>query len=904
MPGTPDRLRCEYHAHPLGLDVAQPRLSWALRGAGEAARQTACAVQVAEAGAGFDEKLLWDSGRVESSSPGLVYGGAALTSHQRVAWRVRVWDGDGEASDWSGPAGWAMGMLRPEDWEARWVRSPVGACPNAGLYRKRFELRDGVVDARLYATARGVYTASINGRAVSDERFAPGWTDYRQRITCRCHDVLDLLRAGGANALGAVLNVGWHGGPIGLLGGHRHYGGPPHLLMCLRLEYADGTVEHVGTDGTWKTAPSHVLASTFLDGESQDATLYRDGWDTPEHDDAGWYDAREAGPPTETLVWHPGPPVRPVRTLEAVDKWQPREGAWIIDLGQNFAGVCRVRLPAGTPAGTTLRLRHGEMVNPDRTLYVENLRAALSIDTYTARGDAFSGGARTALRGAADGDRVAGDAAKPEVFEPMFTFHGFRYVEVTGWPTGAVGEPPLDAFEGLVLHSDCAPAGSLRTGHAMVNRLLSNIIWTQRANWIDIPTDCPQRDERLGWTGDAQAFCRTAMWNDDVASFFTKWMTDVNDAQHDDGRYTNVAPDLPRKHDNPKLHFGDAAWGDAGVIVPWTMWRAYGDTRVIERCWPHMAGWLAWQERDADANFIRRHDPKRHQVFGDWLSIDAETHRDLIMTAFFAYDAALMAQMAAAVGKEGDAASYARLSQKIAAAFREAFVRDDGHIARDDEPTTQTACLMALRFGLVEGGLADRVFARLLEDIEARGWHLSTGFVGLPYLMHVLSDFGRSDVAYRLLLNTTFPSWGYSIEQGATTMWERWNGWLKDVGPGDPSMNSFSHYAYGSVGQWLYEEVAGIKELEPGFARFRVRPRVDPRVGPVDATHRSVRGEIRAAWAVDSRGAVTLDVTVPANTMAEVWAPTAADPAAADDTYVEHTCAPGTHRFVNGEAAG
>lgn len=905
----PTRLRCEYHEHPLGLDERAPRLSWELEGGGSGGRQTAYQVQVEEVlprSGGGEERVrkLWDSGRVEGGRTfGVVYRGEPLETHGRCRWRVRVWDERREESGWSRWAGWAMGVWEAAHWAACWVSSPVGHCPNSPLFRGSFLLPTReVVDARLYATAKGICVVSLNGRAVNDELFSPGWTDYRQKIHYRCYDVLGLLREG-ENVLGVVLNGGWYSGELGLTWMSGHYGRTAAALLMLRVVTADGAIHTFGTDRTWKTSTSGVLESGFFGGEVRDATLDRPGWDKPGYDDAGWWDVEvEAVGDRPRLAWHPGPPVRAWGELAAVERWRVRPGSWVYDFGQNFGGRVKLMLPDATPAGTTLRLRHGEMVNPDRTLYVENLRRATSMDTFTVgesnKGD--SGGADMSSEGGGTGSCV----------EPVFTFHGFRYAEMTGWPEAVLGEPPVNALKGVVLTSDVPDAGSFECSHPMVNQLHRNILWTQRANFIDVPTDCPQRDERMGWTGDAQAFIKTALYQSDAAAFFTKWIADLNEAQHANGRFPNVAPDLPRGLANPLFAYGDAAWGDAGIICPMAMYDAYGDTRLLERCYPHMQRWLAWQRGDAEGG-LRRYDSARHQVYGDWLNIDAPTDFSLIMSAFYAYDAALMRRAALAVGRADEAAEYHEQNENIAAAFVSQYLRPDGGIGpAGGEGTTQTACLLALHFDLLPEDRREATLVRLVEDLERHGWMLTTGFVGLPYLLPVLSRFGRSDVAYRLLLNTGFPSWGYSIEQGATTIWERWNGWLRGVGPADPSMNSFSHYAYGSVGEWLFSDVGGLFPLEPGYGRVRIRPRVCAAVGFSELAitwcklnYHSIRGPIRVAWRVEGER-FYIEVDVPPNVEAELWMPTGGAGAirgesggsAASGTPVVLTLGPGRHR--------
>ncbi len=849
---TPVALACEYLEHPLAIERPDPRLSWRSDSAARGARQTAYRVVVAKTGADLlaGRSLLWDSGRIESdASAHIHYAGTPLASFQRAAWRVQVWDETGVASPWSAVAGWAMGILKREEWRGQWIHSPAQVSSNSPYFRRSFSLDKPVTDARLYATARGIFLAWINGRPVSDEQFAPGWTDYAKRLLYRCHDVTALVNdsgAAGERVLSAQINDGWYKGPVGWEGKAHIWGGRCELLMLLRLEHADGTVTWIVSDDQWRTANSPVLSSTFLKGELYDGGAEPIGWDRAGFDAKGWHkvNATAIGD-APILQAHQGPPVRRLSEVKPVARWQARPGSWIFDLGENIAGRVRIRLRA--PAGTTIRLRHGEMVTPDRQLYVDNLRTATSIDVFTAAGTG------------------------EEIWEPRFTFHGFQYVEVAGWP----GEPPLDAITGIVLGSDCPAAGSFTCSDPMIDKLYGNIVRTQRANYLEVPTDCPQRDERLGWTGDAQAYIRTAICSRDIAAFFTKWLQDLRDAQNADGTFPNIAPQVPGLGGVWGLERGDAAWADAGTICPLTMWRCYADKDILAAMFPAMVKWVEYCDRTAIEGInIRYHRDKQFIVFGDWLQVDCWTPPEVIMTAFYAHGAKLVAEAAEVLGKQAEATRFRELHEKVKKAFQREFVKADGTILgkrTDDE--TQTIYLLALHFDLVPAALRAAAVEKLVACIAARDWHLSTGFVGLPYLLPVLSANGRTDVAYRLLNTTTYPSWLYPITQGATTIWERWNGWKKEEGPADPGMNSYSHYAYGACGEWLFSDVAGIDLLEPGFKRMRIRPRIGGGLTRAEATHRCIHGEIRSSW-THAQGALTLVVTVPPNTSAEIWIPT------------------------------
>jgi len=835
----PVSLRCEYHVNPLGIEAAAPRLFWTVQSDRRGARQTAYHLRAAGspdalAGDGGD---LWDSGKAASSqSVHIPYAGAALASGQRVFWKVRVWDGDDQPSEWSETAFWQMGRLSPEDWKAHWISLPptqhfldLAPCP---FLRREFTVGKPITRATLTATARGVYALHLNGRRVGDAHLAPGWTDYRRRIAYQTYDVTEWVQEG-ANALGAALGDGWYAGYIGFENKRANYGGRLGLLAQLEIEYADGTAQTVATDEQWRGATGPLLFSDMLMGEAYDARLERNGWDSPGFDAAGWTPVHvEATLPGVALVAQKDPPVRVTEELPARFLTQPLPGSWLFDLGQNMVGWARLRVEG--PAGTVIRLRFGEILNPDGTLYAINLRGAKATDTYILKGQGV------------------------ETWEPRFTFHGFRYVEVTGCP----GTPTLDAVTGCVLHSDIPKTGTFECDHPLVNQLVQNIDWGQRGNFLSIPTDCPQRDERLGWLGDAQIFARTAAGSRDVAAFFAKWMDDVSDAQSPEGGFPDVAPRLVDLAD------GAPAWGDAGVIVPWTMYQVYGDTGLLETHYDAMARWIEYL-RSVNPDGLWTH--RRSNDFGDWLSIAADTNKDLLATAYFAYDTSLMARIAAVLGRPEDAARYDALLGEIKSAFQRAFVADDGRLKGD----TQTAYVLALRFGLLPDALRPLAARHLVEDIEAKGGHLSTGFVGVGYLCPVLTDAGYADVAYRLLLNETFPSWGYSIKHGATTIWERWDGWTQDKGFQDAGMNSFNHYSLGSVGEWLQRYVAGMDTDPdaPGFAQVRLRPHPSRRLGWVRASFDSLHGRLASAWEWQG-DTLRWNVVVPANTVAVLSVPT------------------------------
>jgi alpha-L-rhamnosidase len=836
----PVELRCEHRQDVPCLDEPAPRLSWALESTERAKRQTGYRVVV-----WHGDVPLWDSGRIESaSSVDVVYAGRALPPAIECWWKVQVWDEAGEPSPWSEPARFRTGL---REWRAQWIsrddRDDPGVavpaadseraddimlerCRPAPFLRRSFAVRRPVRRATLYATARGLVELHVNGERVGDAVLAPGWTDYRKRIEYAAHDVTELV-ADGMNVLSAILGDGWYSGFVGfgLKRAGAHYGTYPELFCELHLEHEDGTVEVIASDEDWRATQGPIRYSDLLHGEHYDARRELGGWTDAGYDDSDWAAVRTRDRDGVALVAERAQPIRVTEELRPVSVTEREPGAHVFDLGQNMVGWIRLELEGAR--GTTVRLRFAEILEEDGSLHVANLRSARPQDTYVLRGDGR------------------------EVYEPRFTFHGFRYVEVQGPATAP------DVI-GCVVHSDTPWTGRFECSSDLVNRLWRNVTWGQRGNFLSVPTDCPQRDERLGWLADAQVFLPSAALNMDVAAFITKWGDDILDAQSADGAYPDVAPRLGAERD------GAPAWGDAGVIVPWTIYQRYGDVRILQRHWEAMERYLA---------YLVRHNPdllwrsRRNNDYGDWLAVGADTPREVLATAYLAYDAKLMARIASVLGREDRAVQYEALHRDVVAAFNRAYVGEDGFIEGD----TQTVYLLALYLDLVTDEVRELVAERLVADIERHDWHLTTGFVGVGLLCPVLTEAGYADVAYRLLLNETYPSWGYSIRHGATTIWERWDGWTEEHGFQTPMMNSFNHYSLGSVGQWLYEYVAGIRPAEPGYAHVLIAP--NP--GPLEwarATYRSVRGPITSAWRQDG-DVFRLDVEIPANVTATVVLP-------------------------------
>lgn len=833
-------LTCEFLEAPLGIGDTHPRLSWQVESERRNERQSAYRVLAAttrellERGQGD----LWDTGRIESDqTTHLVYAGKNLASRQRVYWQVTSWNRD-RNSRADAQSTWEMGLLHADDWKAQWIG--IGATPGqpdrmepSPYLNTSFRVDRTVARARLYATALGVYEVSLNGARVGQDVFAPGWTDYAKRLQYQTYDVTDQVRRG-MNRLGVILGDGWYAGTIGWEAKRHNYGPYPlGVLAQLHVDYTDGSTQTIVSDHTWLATTGPILASDFLMGETYDGRLEDRAWTDPANASAsGRPVALLASPPAQTLlVAQQSQPVKAIEEIPARAITEPSAGTYVFDVGQNMVGWARLTIQA--PRGTEIRLRFAEMLQPDGQIYTTNLRGARATDTYIARGDGT------------------------ETFEPHFTFHGFRYVELTGVPA----KPPLEAITGIVIHSATPPTGTFESSSPMLNQLQHNIVWSQRGNFLSIPTDCPQRDERLGWMGDAEIFARTACFNMDVAAFFTKWMNDVADGQSAEGDFPDVAPRLI------VTTTGAPGWADAGVIVPWTMYTCYGDRRMLERHYQAMTRWVNYvREGNTDLIWLNR----VGNNYGDWVSIQSDTPKEVLATAFFALSARLTGRTARILGRTTEADDFEELFGRIKAAFNRAFVDAEGHVTG----RTQTSYVLALEFDLLPPAMRPLAIEHLVRAIEENDWHLSTGFLGVRHLLPALANNGRIDVAYRLLMNDTFPSWGYSIRNGATSIWERWDGWTDANGFQAPEMNSFNHYSFGSVGEWMYRYVAGLDTdpEAPGYKRSIIRPRPGGGLTSAKATYQSIQGTISSDWRIDS-GRFDLTVEIPANTTATVYVP-------------------------------
>ncbi len=848
--------------NPLGIAADDISFAWAI-GSDAHARgvmQSAYQVRVGTTEGGSD---VWDSGHVASDRQVdvILPANRHLAPATRYYWQVKVWGGAGVAGDWSTPAWFETGLLSADDWKgATWISQPAATAPDSGkgdsglsrgvvsagahhvmpLLRGMVTLTKSVKSARVYASAHGLYQLSINGQKVGDQFLAPGWTDYSRRIQAQTYDVTPLLREG-SNVIGAALGDGWYRGRVGL-GWHDVYGDTLALVAKLRVTYADGSTESFVTNEGWRSADGPFVQGDLQGGESYDARLEQAGWDRADFNASKWTPVTVLADDLAKLVPQPDEPVRATEVLTARTRTVPVAGEYVYDLGQNMVGVARVRLTG--KKGQTIRIRYAEELyrlgERRGRLYTDNFRSAKVTDTYTFARD------------------------ETVTYQPTFTQHGFRYIELTGLDTPAA----VEDVHGVVLGSDLPNTGDLRLSNPMLDQLVRNIRWGQRGNFVSIPTDTPARDERLGWTGDISVFAPTASRYQDTRAFLSKWMDDVRDSQRADGNIPAVVPQPRREFDATGV-----GWSDCFITVPYAVWHATGDTRIVRRNWDAMQRFYRFTHASAtkDGNLLE--EGRSCWFSGDWLNLEKVNrlaeHR-LIATAYFAENTRMMAEMAAAMGETAQAAEWAALVPKIREAFVSAYRRPDGSL----QIGTQTVYAMALGMDLIaDPQQREQTAGKFVEKLVADNYHLKTGFLGTPWLLPALTRIGRDDLAMRLLLNEDYPSWGFEISMGATTMWERWNTIRADGEFGPVDMNSFNHYAYGAVADWMFQHLGGLQIVESGYKKSRIAPLVGP--GGLSNARCSLRtpyGLLASDWKVVS-GKLTLAVTVPANTRAEVVIP-------------------------------
>jgi alpha-L-rhamnosidase len=887
-------LRTEWLSEPFGLDECSPRFSWELVSNLRAQSQSAYRIVVAtdrELLAG-DQGDLWDTHKVLSSrSSSVVYQGQALTSGQTAYWKVKIWDGTGLESTWSAPASWSMGLLKPEDWKADWIIGSNSTPPEsttkelqlppAAYFRKEFSIAKKPSRATAYFSALGICQLYVNSQRIGDSWFEPGWSDYSKRSYYRCHDITANLSSGD-NTIGVILAEGWYAGYLGFAlfcgygpgkSGKNIYGQFPALLVQLELEYSDGTRECVCTNASWETSEDGpIREADFLMGEHFDARQDDPSWSASSRrrgpSNWRWKNASlasETGPISAIfsdgrgerkvdlgfkapmkLQAYAAPAIRVTQEIKpvSVSEWQP--GIFIFDFGQNLAGVIRLEIKGA--AGARIQLRYGEQLHSHGGLMIENLRCARATDTYILRGDK-------------DG----------ETWTPRFTYHGFQYVEMRGLAQA----PDPSCLTALALHNDTPWVGSFECSDEVMTKFARNVQWSQRSNFIEVPTDCPQRDERLGWMGDAQSYIRTATYFADVAAFFTKWMDDIEEAQLECGAYPDYCP-FPVWHGKPF----SIAWTEGGIICPWTLWKVYGDNRLVEKHWESMTRFMEWRAGTATLDGLVA---SIGNSYGDWLNIDEDTSVAYLDTCYHALCCKMMAEMAASLDRIIEAKTFRDRWQLIRDSFQRTYINEDGSLKID----TQTAYALALWVNLFPDNLQLEGARLLAKKIEGTNGQMKTGFIGTRVLLQALSENGQHDLATRLFQSREFPSWGYEVMNGANTVWERWDSFTAEFGfngrNGDQnaSMNSFNHYAFGAVMEWAFRDLAGIDTKNEGFGEIIIHPRIPKQnrssattiIDWVKSEYKSVRGQISSSWKI-SRNEFMLECSIPPNTFADVHLPT------------------------------
>ena len=854
---APVGLRCEYLVNPQGIDVMQPRLSWILEGRStnqRRLRQSAWQILVASSEKNLKSDVgdLWDSGKVGSDqSIQVSYAGVALASRQECFWKVRVWDGTDQSSSWSQPTGWSMGLVQPENWKGEWIGfdEPL---PNqaqatneiqarrlpARWLRKEFPLTHKVRRATVYFSGLGLSELYVNGKKVGADVLSPGLTDYDQRVFYVTHDVTKLVKLG-SNALGVVLGNGRFYAPRDKIPTVTRSFGFPKLRLQLEVEYSDGTRELIVSDASWKlTTDGPIRANNEYDGEEYDARREMPHWANASFDDSAWSPVKVVSAPGGKLAAQMIKPIRVVGTVKPLALTEPQPGVFIYDMGQNMVGWCRLKVRG--PAGTKVSLRHAETLKSDGTLYLANFRSAKATDFYTLKGDGL------------------------EVYEPRFTYHGFRYVEVTRFP----GRPTLASLEGRIVNYDLATMGEFTCSQPAINRFYRNVVCGVRGNYRSIVTDCPQRDERQGWLGDRSAESKGEMYLFDTAALYAKWTQDMADSQKDNGSISDVSPSYwPLYNDN-------VTWPSSAVIIPGALLDQYADTRVVAQRYPSMVKWIDhmssfivngiiakdnygdWCVPPEDAKLIHSNDPAR------------KTAPEILATSYFFHCLKLMTIYSKQLGKTNDAQRFDELAEELMAALNEKFYdQQAGYYGNG----SQTACVLPLAFDMVPAAERGRVFNHLIEKItqETKG-HMGTGLVGGQWLNRVLTEGGRADLVDGFATNTTYPSWGYMSEKGATTVWELWNG-----DTADPAMNSGNHVMLvGDFIIWLYEDLAGIKSdsAQPGFKHIIMQPHLVGDLKFVKVSFLSPYGRIASEWTLEG-DKFRWKITVPANTTATVWLP-------------------------------
>jgi alpha-L-rhamnosidase len=839
---TITNLRCEYLVNPIGIDTPHPRLSWMLDSPKKGERQTAYQILVAtsEPKLARDQADLWDTGKVQSNQTTQIeYRGLPLSARQRAFWKVRSWDRDGKLSE-SKPASFEMGL---KTWQAKWIGNGGKSGAPAPMLRKSFRAKSSITRARLYICGLGYYDCSLNGQKVGDHMLDPGYTNYDKRVLYVTYDVTRQIKDG-ENAIGVILGTGWYDVHTKAVWhfDQAPWRDRPKLLLQLVIDYADGSSDTIASDESWKTSTGAITFDSIYSGEHYDARLEKTGWDKPGFDDSAWKHAIVVNAPKGKLVAQQMPPIRATAQITPVKITQPKPGVYVFDMGQNFAGV--PMLTAQAPAGTTVTMRCAERIDKDGMIDTHD------VDVFVKQEDATQ---------TFQEDRYTFKGAGVETWHPRFTYHGFQYVEVTGLPVGATlaspscGQTLADArvaptsLRALFMHTDLEPAGTFECSNPLLNKIVSAARWSYLSNLMSIPTDCPQR-EKNGWTGDAHLACEQGLFTFDGAPVYTKWINDVQDAMRDDGDLPGIVPT------GGWGYTLGAAWDSAFFLIPAYLNEYAADERILTSHYPAMKKYVDFVTRKSTDHIV-------NAPLGDWVPFEAKTSTELTTTAYYFRDAQIVAHVAKTMGNAADAKKYGDLADTIKSAFNKKFFDPKtGNYAEG----TQTAQACALFFHLVPENERQRVFENLVKQIEARKDHLDGGILGAKYVMQVLLDHDRVDLAYKIATQTDLPSWGHWIQQGATTLWENWDG-----------SASRNHIMFGDVVAWMFKALAGIQPdpAHPGFEHFFLRPHVVGDLTHVRAEHRTMHGTILSEWTLKD-GRVHLHIKVPVNTTATLTMPT------------------------------
>lgn len=840
-----DHLRTENLTNPIGLDVLQPYFSWQLISDQRNTMQSAYEIRVGTVPAALAKgEGIWKSGKISSDqSIHVPYKGAALQSGKKYYWQVRVWDNNGKASAWSAIAFWQMGLLQASDWKAQWIEPGYTEDKEfaAPLMRKEFSNGKKIKSATAYITAHGLYEAQINGKRVGDAYLTPGWTSYNKRLQYQAYDVTNLLKDG-ANSIAVTLGDGWYRGNFSFDHKRNTYGKDIALLFQLELVYTDGTTANIVSDASWKSSTGAIRSNGIYQGEVVDAAKEKIGWTTAGYDDRNWSAVKISTASKDILVATYNEPIKKHETFTNGKVITTPKKEKVFDFGQNLVGWVQIKVKG--KAGDTIKVSHAEVLDKNGNFYTDNLRGAKAQAVYVLKGNG------------------------EEVFEPHFTFFGFRYIKVEG----ITGDLQPENFTAVALYSDMEQTGTFTSSDTLINQLQHNIEWGLRGNFLDVPTDCPQRDERMGWTGDAQAFFHTASFLRGSKNFYTKWMKDVALDQLKSGSVPYVIPNI--LGDNSA---GSTGWADVCTIIPWEMYVVYGDKRILENQYSSMKAWVGYMQSQSSNNLWNK-----GFHFGDWLFYTmaddndgnaAITNKYLIAQCFYAYSTQLLINAAKELGKNDDVTTYTALLKKIKEAFLKEYTTPNGATMSN----TQTSYVLALQFDLFPEELRQQAADRLVNNIKQYGNHLTTGFLGTPYLCHVLSRYGYSDVAYTLLLQKTYPSWLYPVTKGATTIWERWDGIRTNGDFQAVTMNSFNHYAYGAIGDWMYRVMVGLDtdNNAVGYKKIRIQPHVGGTFTHASATYETQYGKLSSGWKIQD-GKLILHALVPANTTATIYIPAAA----------------------------